>query len=69
MTIGEKIKSLREEKELTQKELSDRAGCAITTLSRLEHGSRNPKLQTVIKIATALQVDYYYFYEMPTVEG
>ncbi len=55
-TIGERIRELRKEQGLTQKELGERAGIAEPTIRRYELGRLNPKFETVKKIAKALGV-------------
>lgn len=56
MDIGEKIKHLRTEKGITQKELANRLGTSQQNLAQYENGKRNPKLETVRKMADALGV-------------
>lgn len=56
MTIGEKIKSLRIKKGLTQKQLGDLCNMADSAIRRYELGNVNPKIETVRKIADALGV-------------
>lgn len=56
MTIGEKIKEIRKEKNMTQKELAQRLNVSQANLAQYENGRRNPKLATVQKIADALEV-------------
>lgn len=55
MSIGEKIKQLRKEKGLTQKELGDKCGIADSAIRRYELGGANPKIDTLIKLSTALK--------------
>jgi transcriptional regulator with XRE-family HTH domain len=40
----------------SQQELSDRCGLHLTEISRLENGRRNPRLDTIVKVADALGV-------------
>lgn len=61
-TIGEKIRAVRKERGLTQKELGERAGIAEPTIRRYELGKLNPKLETVKKIAAALDAGLSDFY-------
>lgn len=54
-----KLKDIRMEKHLSQKELADSVGIAATTISRIESGEkpvRNLSLDTAIKIANVLEV-------------
>lgn len=56
MDIGKKIKYIRTEKGITQKELASKLGTSQQNLAQYENGKRNPKLETVRKIAEALDV-------------
>lgn len=58
MTVAENIKRLRKEKRLTQKQLGNLCEPKISesTIRKYELGLLNPKIETVIKIATALEV-------------
>lgn len=44
----------RQEKRLTQKELSELTGIAQADISRLENGNANPSLQTLQRLAEGL---------------
>lgn len=56
MPTGEKIKEIRKKRGLTQKQLGDLCGMADSAIRRYENGRANPKLETIKKIATALNV-------------
>ena len=57
-TLGQRLKSAREGALLTQAELSQRAGVAIVTISRLETGdSADPRPGTIKRLAAALDMD------------
>ena len=56
MSIGTRIIQLRDQKGLTQQELSDRTGLAASYLSRIENRRLEPRPATLRKIATALEV-------------
>lgn len=62
VTIGEQIRERRKIAGLTQKELGERAGIAEPTIRRYELGRLNPKIETVAKIAKALDVPTTVFY-------
>ena len=53
-TVGDRIRHVRQERNLTQKELGDRTGIAEPTIRRYELGKLNPKYETLEKIAKAL---------------
>lgn len=56
MNTGEKIKQLRIKNGITQKELANKSGLATGTIQQYELQKRKPKLETVEKIADALNV-------------
>ncbi len=56
MSIGTRIIQLRNEKRLTQQDLSDRTGLAASYLSRIENRHLEPRPHTLRKIALALGV-------------
>lgn len=57
MTIGKRIKMLRENAGLTQKELAQKSGTAVGTIQQYEYGKRQPRLEQILKIASALNAD------------
>lgn len=62
MTLGEKIKHIRKEKGLTQKELGDRlGGISQQQIGQWETGKANPKIETLKKIADALDMLLFEF--------
>ena len=56
MTIGERIKEIREEVGLTQEELGNRLGVTGVTIMRYEKGTRQPRIEQLEAIAEALDV-------------
>lgn len=56
--IGERIKKMRKEKGLTIKQLGNLCGISEQNMGNYERGVRTPKLETIIKIANALEVNY-----------
>lgn len=56
MTIGENIRKIRKEKGLTQSELAKKIGMSYQQIGQYEKGKRQPKIETIDKIATALGV-------------
>ena len=56
MSVGRKIHRLRSESRLTQRELGEATGLAVSYLSRVENGRLTPTLPTLTKIADALSV-------------
>lgn len=60
MKIGNRIFALREERGLTQKDLSGEIGISRAALSHYENNRRKPDYETLHKIADyfGVQVDY-----------
>lgn len=56
MPTGTKIKEIRKQKGLTQKQLGDLCGMADSAIRRYENGNANPKIETLKKISSALEV-------------
>lgn len=58
--IGERISTLLKEKKITQKDLALMAGVTESALSRYINNEREPKIEVLANIATALDttVDY-----------
>ena len=56
MTVGEKIKQYRKEKGYTQKELGEKCGMHDSAIRRIENGGKVPKIETIQRIAQALDV-------------
>ncbi|WP_138207762.1 helix-turn-helix domain-containing protein [Haloimpatiens lingqiaonensis] len=59
MNIGDKIRNLRNDKNLTQKELATAAGISEISIRKYENGDRKPKFETLQKIAGALNVSIH----------
>ena len=58
--MGEKLKSLRLEKNLTQKQIADRIGLAISAVSSYESGSRYPSYDVLVKLSRIFHVSTDY---------
>ena len=54
--LGEKIKKLRENKNITQLKLAEMIGVSSTYVGFIEQGVRNPSIATLDKIARVLGV-------------
>lgn len=63
MTVGNKIRKLRKERKLTQKQLGILCGINEVQIRRYELGGKNsnPKIETLQKIADALNVPLLEF--------
>lgn len=56
MTVGERIRFLRMERGLTQKQLGDSCGLADSAIRRYESNRGNPTQKTLQRIANALEI-------------
>jgi transcriptional regulator with XRE-family HTH domain len=64
MVIGDRLRDLRESKNLTQGDIEKRTGLLRTYISRVENGHTVPAIETLEKLARALEVPLYQlFYE------
>lgn len=62
MTIGERIRELRKQQGLTQAELASRLNIPYQSIGQWERGIRNPKPDTIARIAAALNVGLDMFF-------
>ncbi|MEL7422375.1 MAG: helix-turn-helix domain-containing protein [Bacteroidota bacterium] len=60
LIFGLKVQHLRQEAELSYKQLSDRTGLALSYLHSIEKGKKYPKADKIILLAAALDTDYDY---------
>lgn len=58
--IGERIKELRLEKKVTQKEIAEGIGVSPVSVQRFEYGSVRPSLDTLIALADYFDVSLDY---------
>ena len=54
--MGSKLRQLREHEALTQRDLSERTGISINSISLIEQDKASARLSTVRKLADALGV-------------
>ena len=59
MVIGDRLKELRESKELSQGDVEKRTGLLRCYISRVENGHTVPAVATLEKMARALEVPIY----------
>jgi len=64
MVIGRRLRKLREEKNFSQGDVEKRTGLLRCYISRVENGHTVPSLETLERLAAALEVPLYeLFYE------
>lgn len=54
--LGKNLRRLREQCGMTQEDVALNSGVHATEVSRIERGKRDPRVSTVEKLATALDV-------------
>jgi transcriptional regulator with XRE-family HTH domain len=62
MVIGDRLRQLREEKNLSQGEIESRTGLLRCYISRVENGHTVPAFETIEKFARALEVPLYQLF-------
>ena len=64
MVIGDRLKELREHKKFSQGEIEKRTGLLRCYISRVENGHTVPSIETLEKLARALEIPMYeLFYD------
>lgn len=72
LNIGERIRAFRLQRGLSQGDIEQRTGLLRCYLSRVENGHTVPSLQTLARIATALEIplsDFFAENDGPAVHG
>ncbi|PYT78649.1 MAG: transcriptional regulator [Acidobacteria bacterium] len=59
MILGERLRSVREQKDLSQGDVEKRSGLLRCYISRVENGHTVPAVETLEKLARALEVPMY----------
>ena len=62
MVIGTRLKSLREERKLSQGDIEERTGLLRCYISRVENGHTIPSIETLERLASALEMPLYQLF-------
>jgi transcriptional regulator with XRE-family HTH domain len=62
MIIGERLRAVREEKGLSQGDIEKRTGLLRCYISRVENGHTIPAIETLEKMARALEIPMYQLF-------
>jgi transcriptional regulator with XRE-family HTH domain len=62
MILSERLRAIREQKNLSQGEIEKRTGLKRCYISRIENGHTVPSLATLERMARALEVPLYQFF-------
>jgi transcriptional regulator with XRE-family HTH domain len=62
-TVGNKLRVIREERGLSQRQLAHRAGISTNAISLIERDENSPSVSTLQNLATALDIKMSYFFD------
>src|SRR5213078_821500 len=62
MVISDRLRALREEKQLSQGDIEKRTGLLRCYISRVENGHTVPAIETLEKLARALEIPLYQLF-------
>lgn len=62
--LGEMIKSVRKERNLTQEQLGELIGVQKSQISKLERSTKNVTIETILKVFRALKANVRFSVEM-----
>lgn len=66
--LGEMIKSVRKERNLTQEQLGELIGVHKSQISKLERNTKNVTIETILKVFRALKTNVKFIVEMNEAE-
>lgn len=69
MTIGQRIKEIRKKNGLTQKKLAELSGLSVIGIQGIEYDQYTPRLDSLLKIAHALDVEVSEICQTPLVKS
>lgn len=61
--VGTKLRKLRKERDLSQRDLASHSGVSANAISLIERNEISPSVATLQRLATALSVRISYFFE------
>ncbi len=62
MIIGDRLREMREEKKLSQGDIEKRTGLLRCYISRVENGHTVPAIETLEKLARAMEIPMYQLF-------
>ena len=62
--LGDMIKSVRKERDLTQEQLGELIGVRKSQISKLERNTKNVTIETILKVFKALKANVKFSVEM-----
>ncbi len=65
INVGQRLRELREERNISLRKLATRSGLSANALSMIERGKTSPSVSTLYKLAEAMGVDITAFFGEP----
>jgi len=62
MVISDRLRAIREQKDLSQGDIEERTGIKRCYVSRVENGHTVPRIETLEKMARALEIPMYQLF-------
>ena len=66
LNVGQRLRSIREQRGLSMRALSERCGLSTNAISMIEHGENSPTVSTLQRLANALSVNIADFFQKET---
>lgn len=60
--FGEKLRSVRERKEMTMKEVAEKCGVTESLISQIERNKVSPAIETLLSIVDVMDIDIEYLF-------
>ena len=57
IAMGNRLRDIRKKKAMTQGDVADKAGIAVSQVGRIERGKLNPSISTIFVIALAMDIE------------
>jgi transcriptional regulator with XRE-family HTH domain len=65
--FGQRLKRIRAEKQISQEKLADLSSLTPTYISKLESGTENPSLRTIVRLSISLNIPPSKFLDEPDI--
>jgi transcriptional regulator with XRE-family HTH domain len=63
LSLGDRLRRLRTERNISQRELAKQAGISVNSISLIERGEISPSVATLQNLAAALKIKISYFFD------
>jgi len=63
LLVGQRIKEIRLEKQMSQEEVANTADMERSFITHIESGRRNISIDTLLRIVDALDTSFYDFFD------